>query len=278
MMHLWMSLAMASPAAIIALRGEVQVSAPDGSELPSALGTELVDGSRVCTGPGSFATVRLAVSPEGGNHDDVNLMAETCLVVVRTSQDQQDRESRLTLESGSVSLRDTTTHGRGRILVETRSGRTLGSGGFRVHVEDEAQRTEALSQSLTVEGAGQSVEVPAGFGSRVRTGEAPGAPHELPPPGTPTDPLTGAELRVPDFTWTPVEQALGYKIEFSATGDFSDLVVVDYVPGSPYEPERFALPYRVPGLHWRVTSYDRLGFEGLPSEGHELHFPAGVGP
>jgi hypothetical protein len=268
----------ASPAAIIALRGEVEVVGPQGQDIPAALGAELPDGSRVCTGPGSFTTVRLAVSPEGGNHDDVNLMSETCLVVVQTSQDVEDRFSQLTLESGSVSLRDPADRGAGEIRIETASGRTIGSGGFRVHVEEAAQRTEALTRPLTVEGAGQSLELAAGFGSRVHTGEAPGDPHPLPPPGTPTEPASGTELRIPDFSWVPVEEALGYKIEFSATEDFSDLVRIQYVPDRLWQPQRFALPYRIPGLYWRVTSYDRLGFEGVPSQDRSLLFPAGVGP
>lgn len=267
----------ATAAVLLAARGDVQLREPTQHAL--ALGERLAEGSLVCTGVNSFATVRLAMSIVGGQHDDVTLLPETCLRVVTASSHSASRESVLALESGSVTLRAVDEGDAGRVVVETASGVTRGEGGgFRVHIEQGAARTEALYNGVSVEGAGEKVAVEAGFGTRVRTGEAPQAPQRLPDPGTPTAPTDLQVLRVADFSWQPVAEALAYRIEFATTEDFSDILMADEAPASVYEPELLFLPFRIPGLHWRVTSVDKYGFIGVPSEPRELRFPAGVGP
>lgn len=276
----WLSAALAQDlddaAIVLAMRGEVRQQEPTPADL--APGDGLAEGSLVCTGVGAFATVRLAVSPTG-RHDDVTLLPQTCLRVVSTSRHATDRASVLTLERGSVTLRQVDPDDHGSVVVQTNSGTTRGDGGgFRVHLEDGAARTEALYNAVSVEGAGISVAVGAGFGTRVHTGEAPQDPTRLPDPGTPTLPLDAAVLRVADFAWQPVPEAMAYRIEFASVGDFSDLLMADETPDAVYEPQVLFLPYRVPGLHWRVMSVDKYGFIGVPSDPRQLRFPAGVGP
>ncbi|MCP4809710.1 MAG: hypothetical protein GY884_30600 [Proteobacteria bacterium] len=264
-------------AVLLAARGDVQLREPDLHTL--VLGERFGEGSLVCTGPESFATVRLAVSIDGGQHDDVTLLPETCLRVVTTASHPSTRESVLSLESGSVTLRAVDEGDSGSVVVETSSGTTRGEGGgFRVHIEQGAARTEALYNGVSVEGAGKQVQVDAGFGTRVRAGEIPQVPQKLPDPGTPTAPTDLQVLRVADFSWRPVPEALAYRIEFATTEDFSDLLMADEAPTALYEPELLFLPFRIPGLHWRVTSVDKYGFMGIPSDPRELRFPAGVGP
>ena len=264
-------------AVVLAMRGEVELREPGVAALE--LGQSVPEGALVCTGVDSFATVRLAVSVDGGQHDDVTLLPETCLRVVTTTRHPQDRESVLSLESGSVTLRAVDPGDSGRVVVNTASGTTRGEGGgFRVHIEEGAARTEALYSEVAVIGAGQEVRVDAGYGSRVRTGEIPQAPRKLPDPGAPTAPDDAQVLRVADFAWQPVPEALAYRIEFATTDDFSDLLMADETPQAVYEPEVLFLPFRVPGLHWRVISVDKYGFMGIPSDPRALQFPAGVGP
>ena len=85
-------------------------------------------------------------------------------------------------------------------------------------------------------------------------------------------------LRTAAFSWSPVERALTYRVELSARPDFTDLLAREEIAGTAWWPDFLFLPFRVPGLWWRVTAVDRTGFEGLPSEGRMLTFPAGVGP
>jgi hypothetical protein len=264
--------------AVLHAQGEVTVRLPDRAKVSATPGLDLPQGSTVCTGPGSYATLRLARSGGGLAHDDVNLLAETCLTLVSAVSRAAERSSVLRVESGSIDIRaaDETP---GTVVVETASGITTGTGGgFRVSREADATRTEALAAPVAVLGAGQEVEVGAGQGSRTATGQAPSAPVDLLLATIPQRPQRDQPLRRPDFSWTPLEGALGYRIEIASSGDFSSLVTVESVPDPSWSPQLLFLPYRVEGLWWRVSAFDRVGFLGYPSEPRALVMPAGVGP
>jgi len=282
---LWLALAALAaprgvdvPAALSSLQG--QGSARIGTAPPIGLevGMELPVGTEVCIDGASYATIRLAYDPVTFKHDDIQLMPGTCLVVTSTEAVRGARSSVVQVNQGSVSIRVVEAD-PGAVRVITPSGVTEGErGGFRVTIEDDAARTEALYEQVVVIGAGQDLVVDAGFGTRVRDGSAPEAPVALLAPGTPLAPEVGYPLRRPDFEWTAVERALGYRVEFSSTPDFSEMVLVEEADGSPWGPDVLFLPFRVPGLWWRVVAFDRTGFVGIPSEGRYLAFPVGVGP
>ncbi len=258
--------------------GEVLVTLPGASEQPVHDGLDLPPGSTVCTGAASYATLRLASSQGSLDHDDVNLLAETCLTLVATFSRDAERASVIRVEQGSIDIR-AADEVPGTVVVETDSGITTGrGGGFRVSRETGATRTEALAAPVAVLGAGQEVSVGAGQGSRTVTGEAPSAPVDLLLGATPQRPQLAQPLRRPDFGWTAVDGALGYRIEIAARGDFSAVVHADSVPDTAWMPDALFLPYRVEGLWWRVAAFDRVGFLGYPSEPRELVLPTGVGP
>ena len=96
-------------------------------------------------------------------------------------------------------------------------------------------------------------------------------------PGNPLLPEPAGVLLRPEFTWTPVPGALGYRVQIAAAPDFSDIVYGSESPAAVLEPERLVLPFRVSGLWWRVSSFDLTGFEGIPSPAQRLVLPAGVG-
>ena len=263
---------------LLAARGTVTVQVPGGAPTPRLGGQPLPTGSTVCTAADSFATVRLARSLEALDHDDVNLLSETCLTVVSASARAGHRSSHIEISQGSISIRAMDER-QGTVIVETASGVTTGEqGGFRVTVEEQATRTEALLAPVAVMGAGAQVDLAAGQGSRVIQGQAPSPPVDLLLPGTPVLPDAGAILLRPDFRWTPVEHAMGYRVEIASAQDFSDIVLVEEVAAAAWNPELLFLPYRVPGLWWRISSFDRVGFLGAPSEPRGLEFPPGMGP
>lgn len=263
---------------VITLRGEVEVALPESRVLVATAGLELPPGATVCTGADSYATIRLAKVTQGLAHDDVNLLAETCLTLVSAVATTQERSSVIRVERGSVAVR-AADHGHGTVVVETESGITAGQGGgFRVTREEGSTRTEALEAPVAVMGAGEQVDLRAGQGSRVRSGEAPSAPVDLLGPGSPVRPQLGEPLRRPDFVWTAVDGALGYRVEIAAASDFSAIVHVESVPDPSWMPALLFLPYRVEGLYWRVSSFDRVGFQGPPSDPRQLVVPPGVGP
>jgi hypothetical protein len=74
-----------------------------------------------------------------------------------------------------------------------------------------------------------------------------------------------------------VDGNLGYLVEVSSTPRFDNIALAEEVPDPPWLPEALLVPYRVPGLWWRVTAYDSLGFLGLPSAARGLQVPQGLG-
>ena len=166
----------------------------------------------------------------------------------------------------------------GRFAVETRDGVMLGgAGAFRVTLEDEATRTESLTDEVKVFGGGVQVDVGAAKGNRVSQGQAPTDPVDLLQPGTPLTPEEGATLRWTDFSWVPDEGALAYRIEVSRDPFFVDLVHMQDHDAEVWSPELLVLPVRVDNLWWRITCSDSFGFYGLPSESRSLLVPTGIG-
>lgn len=280
---LWAALALADDtigsAALLSATGKGEATLPGGSAQPLSVGMPLPAGALVCTGADGYATIRLALAAEGHHHDDVSLLPGTCLVVEALSADEAGRSSQISVTRGSITVQDAGGQGPGTVRVRTRDGVATGtSGGFRVHIEDSATRTEALYHPVSVSGAGESVALDAGEGNRVREGQAPEAPVPLLVPGRPTLPEDHATLRTPTFAWTPVDRALGYRVEISASPVFDQVVLAEESARPTWTPEMLLLPFRVPGLWWRVAAIDRTGFIGLPSDARQLGFPPGVGP
>lgn len=265
-------------AEILGVTGSGRVTTPSGPAVFAAF-TSLPDGSVVCTDADSFAVVRLAVAPEGGAHDDINLFGNTCVTVIAANTERVGRSSLVGLERGSVSVRNAADRAPGVIAVRTPFGTSAGvGGGFRVHVEADAARTEALYRPVSVFGAGVEVPMGAGKGNRVRAGQAPGVPVDLLVPGEPERPTGGDPLRVPDFVWSPVDRALGYRVEIASSPDFADILMLEDVSAALWQAEVLLLPFRVQGWWWRVSSFDRTGFLGVPSDPAALSIPPGVGP
>lgn len=246
-----------------------------GNESPLHTGASVPPGATLCTDVASYATLRLPVDSHGA-HDEVTLLAATCLTV-RAEVHLDHRSALLEVQNGAVSVR-TSQDAAGRVTVQTASGETVGKGGgFRVTVEEGAARTEALHGAVSLGGGGAVREMAAGFGSRTRTGEAPGDPIPLLPPGAPALPEEGAPLTRPDFSWTPVDRALGYQVEIASSADFARLLLVEEVGTPSWKPDVLFLPYRVPGLWWRIASFDRTGFVGIPSAARGLAIPSAMG-
>jgi hypothetical protein len=251
----------AHPAMVLSFAGEVTVTSPAGAAEPAELGMELSDGS-------------IGVL----DHDDVSLLDGTCLTLDATGSQPGRRSSLVTVASGSISVR-TAEESPGAVTVRTSAGVTTGDGGgFRVTIEEGAARTEALHRPVSVMGAGQEVQLDAGQGSRTVEGEAPSDPVDLLLAGRLISPEPGVALVRPDFSWSAVEHALGYRVEIAGDADFAELLLAEEVEQASWTPELLFLPYRLPGLWWRVSSFDRIGFLGLPSQAQPLAIPPGMGP
>ncbi|MBL8618680.1 MAG: hypothetical protein JNM72_23910 [Deltaproteobacteria bacterium] len=268
------------PGLVLALVGQATVRVGAAPPIPVSEGGAVPLGALLCTAAESYLTVRMAWDAAGGGHDDVNLLPGTCATLAAAHVQRGQRISVLRLQQGSVTVPAQRPGERGgAVTVETAAGASAAeAGGFRVHVEPEAARTEALGTPMVVYGAGVAQPLAAGEGSRTRAGEAPGRPVPLLVPGQLLRPAAGAELRRPELVWAPVERALSYQVELATSADFRSLALVVHRDEARFAPTVLALPYRVPGLWWRVSPVDRTGFIGLPSDGRPLRPPAGVGP
>ncbi|MES2640121.1 MAG: LysM peptidoglycan-binding domain-containing protein [Myxococcota bacterium] len=268
-----------TPAAVV-----LTVSGPATATLPGEAAVRLVQtralpsGTLVCTEPAGYATLRLATATRTREHDEVTLLGGTCLTLDASWSQATDHASVVSVRRGSVAVR-AGAGGKGAVTVRTDAGVTTSDeGGFRVTVEEGAARTEALDGPVAVMGAGKRVNLTTGFGTRVRKGEAPAAASALLAAGVPQRPSEKEPMRRPDFVWTPVDRALGYRLEIATDGDFSEIVLAEEVGAPPWAPETLFLPFHGEGLWWRIASFDRTGLLGPPSAPQRIVLPAGVGP
>lgn len=259
---------------VLTLQGTATARLTGGDELSVEVGTELPLGTTVCTDADSYATLRLTADHHGADHDEITLMEQTCIVVAGSGASFGQRTALVSLEQGAIDVR--LARDPGQLAIRTIDGVTAATGGgFRVEKEAEATRTEAVTAPVSVMGAGVEVQLEAGQGSRVVAGQAPSSPVDLPGAVALATPEDGEVLVVPHFEWLEVERALAYRLEISTEPDFTALVYVEEVEGPPFEPQLLFLPYRVPGLWWRVSSVDLNGFRGVPSTGSLLRSPGG---
>jgi hypothetical protein len=266
-------------ARVLSVGGTGTATPPGRRAVPLEEGLWLPVGTTVCTDRDSFVAVRLAVTTGTYFHDDISLLPETCLVVESAVSRQNQRSSVIEILQGGMSVRELQEGDEGRVTVRSAAGVTTGErGGYRVILEGETARTEALYQPVVVLNAGQEEQLEAGQGVRTSAGEAPGEVVQLLRAGLLVRPRDGESLRRPDFVWEPVDRALGYRVEIASTPDFTHVLVAQAVDVPEWRPNMLMVPYRGDGLWWRVSSFDRTGFMGIPSVPRELVFPIGVGP
>ncbi len=264
-------------AMLIGLSGPAFVSLSGASPVQVDRCTGLPLGATVCTGPDSFATVRLDPSPTSSGAHDVVLMPGTCLDIEQATADR----TQLRVERGSITVATPRPRGGSStartLAIRTRDGLAEGKdGGFRVAIEERATRTEAVTGGIRLSGDGGSLELAAGKGSRVSQGEAPTAPVDLLLSQALLSPEAGTALIRPDFHWQEVPHGTGYRIELSADATFTDIVEAMDVAEPRWLPDFLFAPQAIEGLWWRVAPYDRLGFLGIPSEARPLLLPPGV--
>lgn len=268
--------AIAQPGQVLTLTGTGTLTPPGGSPSPLVEGAFLIVGTEICTGPASYAAVRLASVPDCADEDNVTMLPETCLVLDSATARDNRRTSVVSVSTGAVRIGG--TQGGSEVAVRTEAGLTTGSdGGFRVAVEETSTRTEAVTGDVAVLAQGTETDVPKGFGVRTPDGEVPGDLVKLLPPGTPLRPAEGARMLVPDFAWTPVPRALGYRIELAQGPEMIRLIRRTEVGPPAWAPTQLFLPYDRSTLYWQLVPFDRLGFEGMPSEPRAVRFPRGIG-
>ncbi|MFT5682154.1 MAG: hypothetical protein ACI8RZ_003072 [Myxococcota bacterium] len=259
---------------MLSVTGSGRITPPSGEEVPLSCGTWMDPGTTICTSVESFATVRLAEDAAGKVYDDVRISSSTCVTIVSSAVGSEGRSSLLNISEGSISV-SASQQDDGVITVQTPSSLTTGTqGDFRVTIEEDSARTEALKEAVvSVFAEGVEISLTEQQGTRAKTGTAPIAAVTLLDTGFLIRPDNDAFLVWPDFTWTRVDRALGYRVQISSTPDFARILHQEDVPYPEWRPDFLLLPVDVSSLWWRVTSFDRLGFESPPSRPRRLQIP-----
>jgi len=261
-------------AQVLSVTGSGRITQPSGEEIPLSCGTWLEPGTTICTSVESFATIRLAEDTAGEIFDDLQLSSSSCVTIVSSAVNTEGRSSLLNISEGSISV-SASEKDNGVVTVQTTSSLTSGTqGAFRITIEEDSARTEALEEAVvSVFAEGVEVALTAQQGTRAELGEAPISPVNLLDTGFLIRPESDAVLLRPDFTWTPVERALGYRVQISSTPDFARILHQEDTAYPEWRPDFLLLPVDVSALWWRVTSFDRLGFESPPSSPRRLQLP-----
>lgn len=164
------------------------------------------------------------------------------------------------LEQGRALLH---AEARDMLKLVTAEAEVRGRGRAVVRREGEATLVTSLAGRFQVEGAGRTVDLPAGKGTIVLSGRAPLPPLDLPDapgdlwPGS--DPVYVAPGEPIALRWAPGGPA--YEVEVLPVG--SDQVLIQRDVGAP--PARLGIPW-TGAFRWRVAARDPRGLEGRPSK------------
>jgi hypothetical protein len=163
------------------------------------------------------------------------------------------------LARGRVALR---SERREILKLVTEEAEVRGQGHVVVRRQGQDTLVSGLAGHFSVEGAASIVNVPAGTGTIVRTGQPPMKPVSLPAPPDGLvpgpDPIYAASGKPIRLRWNG--RATAYHVEVLAVG--SEIVLIEQDVAEP----TVELAIRWPGaFRWRVASRDASGLEGLPS-------------
>lgn len=255
-------------ATLVARDGSVRARPPKAQWDSVDVGAELYEAWRVNTLERARAQLGFR------DKSELQMTANTLVVIYGPSKDQANRTvaRRATVEKGRLKTRLADLAG-GSLTVDTpQSEVEFGSGKGQVTVEDGESRVanhegEPARVSAS-EGAG-AVDVDAGYGTRVPTGQPPEPPREL--PDTPVwvrgfEPvalaLPGARGTV-GAAWKPVDAAEAYAVEVTRGRRQVEVIFSKQVPGDITSLQMRGLPS---GNYFvSVVAIDGDDFESIPS-------------
>ncbi|MEM9073168.1 MAG: FecR domain-containing protein [Myxococcota bacterium] len=263
--------AQAPDAQVTAVRRQVQAREPAETRWQAAQrGLGLYRGWRVNTLEESAAELTFRDA-------SVVQMRENTLVIIYGGEARRSRRrtAQATLERGALRSR----LGELRMQVDTPSGQTDLDGGSALVAVDQ----EGTSRISNFEGgnaslrgrSGGRVRVRPGFGSKVRRGQRPSRPRQLPaaPRWSPETAARfvgiareGGTLR---GSWLPVDGARRYRIEVGRGDPGERIVAATEVSADVQQFEFHRLPA---GDYWaRLSTIDGDFFESRPSAAHRMN-------
>lgn len=258
----------AQQAHITALDGTVRVRKASSNDWVRAdYSIPLEKGDVIQTGSEGMAKI---VFNDGTNYT----VKQDSLIVIEenSANDRQQTDVAVNVNTGTVDLA-TGTYSQGSISEVILDGATASlapDSAARVSKDPKAHRDEMLitKGSGTVERNGETVKLTDWEKARFR----PDSPHlekikEIGPP-TPISPanmmpiFSSSDAKPVEFSWTPMTNAKGYRLQISRNPYFSSLAVDRKVTASAVMVSGLSDgPY-----YWMVQSYDANGKESVESE------------
>lgn len=245
-------------ARIVAVQGSATTQAPGHPPAPAEAGQRLPVGSLIETDPGASLTLQFADGSRlllrGGSQlrlDRLSAYAGGAMA-----------DTRLHLQRGRIdnTVRKRFGGGEAKFQVETPTATSAVRGTvFRVEAEPDASRTEVLHGSVSMSSQTHRALLRRGYGAAVSA--EPGAELRqaklLPAPDLSAwEPVQHAAR--PELAWPEVEGAREYRVQVSASPDFTSLLV-----DRSYADARAVLPELEDGRYAiRVNAVDALGLEG----------------
>ncbi|NIJ06862.1 ferric-dicitrate binding protein FerR (iron transport regulator) [Sphingomonas vulcanisoli] len=242
-------------AVLAAYRGTVTL----GGDKPAKVGSVVVEGARIETGPNSSASFTL----EDGS--TVTLPSQSVIRIDRL---------RLVLASGEMQQIFRLDDGKSQYAVAPNRGpaskfevRTPVSVSavrgteFRIGFAktDASAVAEVVKDSVAVSAAGAQILVPQGFGAK-SSALSVGTPIKLLPPPQVVLPIYHRPDGSLVFNIAPLEKAVRYKLQIASDQGFQDLKN----EGVNEKPSIVFASSPVGAFFVRVTAYDANGLEGLP--------------
>lgn len=248
-----------SEATVIARSGNVTVTGSDGTAVALDIGTRLLEGARISTGPNSFLTLQL---PDASR---VSLPSNSSvqLSVLRKAQYTGAPRTELKLTRGKVVSRVSPLNiNKGRYEVHTPMS-VAGVRGtfFRVGVNDKNASNEVLEGHVAV-GTPQAPEtrtLDSAKGNIINAKTVGPAIDLLPPPQLASEPYrqTGAA----QFSLTPIPGARAYHVQIAQDAEMLNLLAETTVNST----EASIADIQEGNYYVRVSAVDHLGLEGLPA-------------
>ncbi len=247
------------PVRVIALSGVVSVKSATNNETTALkLHALLHIKDEVLTGSDGSVGLRFADGSQLIVLSDSHLIFD----VVKAYGETGMVDTRLRLQKGRLDTQVKPQKGAGsRFEIHTPGAISAVRGTeLRVVSENNGQvtRTEVLSGLVKVGAAGETLDVPEGFGTVVPLGKAPSPPKKL-LPSPDLSGLTKEIVKRPDLLkWPVLEGALAYRIQIAPDADFMSLLI-DQVASEP----QFKVEHLENGqFTMRVRGIDSLGLEG----------------
>jgi hypothetical protein len=253
---------------ITALDGTVRIKKASGDAwVKAAYSVPLEKGDVIQTGPEGMAKIAFN---DGTNY---TVKQDSLIVIAENSaNDRQQTNVAVNVTTGTVDLA-TGTYVQGsksEVIVDGATASLAPESAARVRKDPHSHQDELLitKGQGTVERGGQTIQLTDWEKASFKASEGPMAKIKEIGPPTPISPANMMPIFAPsedkpiEFSWTPMTNAKGYRLQISRNPYFSSLIVdrkvtspavmVSGLPEGPY--------------YWMVQSYDINGKESAESE------------